>query len=158
MRLCAASAFTVPLKLLLNPPAAVFCARLSRRPLEQRHAPGTSRCESRTPQVFKSCTLFLVLEHVLPSPAFPRRPCPSSRPLLWRRSPSILASSSFLRHGTATMISRLLRSHFSLAVFLRTVLASQSPSRFPTVTSPVVALMPKYTSTFQAACCSTPLL
>ena len=58
---------------------------------------------------------------------------------LLRRSPSIFGSSSFLRHGTATTISKLLQSHLSLAVFLRTVLVNQTPFRFPTMTSAIVA-------------------
>ena len=48
--------------------------------------------------------------------------------------------SSFLCHGT---ISKLLRSHLSLAGFLHTILVSQTPFRFPTMTSAAVALTPK---------------
>ena len=104
----------------LHPPSAVFCVRLSRRSLEQRHAPRTSRCESEHLQAFT---------------------CDAHSPSLWHRNmflhlqlllvlhvtspfircPSILASSSFLRHKTATIISRLHRSHLALAVFLRIV-------------------------------------
>ena len=66
-----------------------------------------------------------------------------------RCSSSIMASSSFLRHGSATIISGLLRSHLSLAVFLQTVLVHHKPFRFPTMTAPVVAWMPKDTPSFQ---------
>ena len=45
----------------------------------------------------------------------------------------MFASSLLLRHGTATIISRL------------PVVVSHTPFRFPATTSPVVALMPKYT-------------
>ena len=61
---------------------------------------------------------------------------------LLRRSPSILWSSSLLRHGTATTISKLLRSYLSVAGFLRTVLLSHTPFRFPTMNSAVVAFTP----------------
>ena len=59
-----------------------------------------------------------------------------------KRSTFIFASSSLLRHGTVTSISRLLRSHRSLTVFLWTILVGHAPLRFSTITSPVVAWCP----------------
>ena len=92
-------------ELLFNPLSAVFRVRLSRRPLEQRPAPGASRCESEPPNHY-------VCAH------FATGTCSSSA--LWR-------------HGTATIINWLLRSHLCLAVFHRTVLVSHTPFRFPTM-------------------------
>ena len=51
-------------------------------------------------------------------PCFGTRIC-SSASIFSLYSSFILGSSSFLRHGTATTISKLLRSHLSLASFLR---------------------------------------
>ena len=75
----------------------------------------------------------------------PRETCSSLQSLFTtaaspvKRSTFIFASSSLLRHGTVTIISKLLRSHLSLTVFLWTILVGHTPFRFSTMTSPVVA-------------------
>ena len=72
--------------------------------------------------------------------ASPSSPCTPSitTTTFFRRSPSILASSSLLHHGTAP-------THLSLIGFLRTVLVSQTPRRFHTMSSFVVAFTLKHT-------------
>ena len=69
-------------------------------------------------------------------------------------SPSIFASSSFLHHGTATIISRLLRSHLAHAVFLWTVIENSTSFRFNMILwlpgYPKTRRLTTCTSTFQA--------
>ena len=84
--------------------------RFSRRPLQQRHSPGTSRCEPEHLQVFTCCVRSLRHGTCSSISTFSLYSLSIITTSPYRRSPSILASSSFLRHVTVTTISRLLRS------------------------------------------------
>ena len=101
-RLCAAAAFTVPLisfSIRLQQFSVCACLAI---PLSNDMNPQHFAVNLNTSKSSRVVCTFLVPEHVLPSPALPCKSLSIVATCPMRSPPSILASSSFLRHGTDT--------------------------------------------------------